>query len=488
MLGSGPRSVPVISTEVTLGGSREACARPEVWQLIWPIQLVTSVTSGLAVASIVAGTRYYWKRTQVPTVMSRPVGRNHYLRAILQASTGPDIESVQVVAPRLTRAAEYGYVPQIQDAWGVIARTAAAQLITCPYESCIEGAVELAARGVEVRINHSLDARNVTYHIFQSKSDSVTIMNDRSGGRDRPVRLSGPASSRIFRSHFEDLWHLSKPLEAILSERIITLCGPGADNEQARRVMYEQQARFEMDDQLLNNVRTHLAFRHGSPVVFIVGLPGSGKSFVRSRLAQRLRALRIEVAEVTDYVYAYRDFVHGSIHLNKDRGSGFEAEEGGAFKVASEENLQPALRELAMKVWQGINESEVSLVEFARADILAALREFGDDIVQRAQIVYVQAPQTLRESRIRRRANPPVLQVSGLSVSLTVSDNHKLPSTVGKSLYGIDDLDALRKSKVWEGRLSYVENDRDDPDYHRIDAQLHYFMDQVLRPYFNSMA
>lgn len=73
-----------------------------------------------------------------------------------------------------------------------------------------------------------------------------------------------------------------------------------------------------MDDQLVKNVRTHLAFRHGSPVVFIVGLPGSGKSFVRTRLAERLRALRIEVAEVTDYVYAYRDFVHGSIHLSKE--------------------------------------------------------------------------------------------------------------------------------------------------------------------------
>ena len=57
-------------------------------------------------------------------------------------------------------------------------------------------------------------------------------------------------------------------------------------------------------------VRLHLAFRCSSAVVFVVGLPGSGKSRVRKMLANRLIELGVQVNELTDYVYAYRDFVH----------------------------------------------------------------------------------------------------------------------------------------------------------------------------------
>jgi hypothetical protein len=50
-------------------------------------------------------------------------------------------------------------------------------------------------------------------------------------------------------------------------------------------------------------------------------------------------------------VFAYRDFLYGSIRLTPTRGMRFEPDQAGAFMVSEENYLQLALRELALSVF-----------------------------------------------------------------------------------------------------------------------------------------
>ena len=135
-----------------------------------------------------------------------------------------------------------------------------------------------------------------------------------------------------------------------------------------------------------------------------------------------------------------------------------------------------------MSVFSGVNSQEVTLVEFARSDILAALQVFGDESILRSQIVYVEAPQHLREERLRRRARPPELAVSSaVTITVTVSDDHRLPSSVQESIYGLDDITALRSDPRWHGRVFTIVNDQDySPQF---GAAISEFVARVASPY-----
>lgn len=452
--------------------------------MAWPVEIVVSVISGIVLALIVGGAQAYRNRRQVPRARPRSIGRTDYLQEILTLSLEEGKNSLEVMAPRLSRAGtSHGYIGQLQDAWQAIANRGSVRIVTRHADSCLEGALELAGKGMQVRVSSKLDEDIPTFHVFGSGTPTATILNDSRSGRDRPVRLDGYAPSFVFHQYFQSLWASSDPLEAAVTAKILSMAGDDPSVEAVCEQLTAQQGRLGVPDDLLPKIITNLAFIHGCSIVFVVGLPGAGKSYTRARIAEKLREMRIPVAELTDYVYAYRDFLHASMRLDDSRGSGFEADERGAFRVSSEEHLQPALRSLAQQVWRSVNKHEVTLVEFARADILAALREFGENIFRRAHVIYVQAPSELREQRLHRREIPPVLQIDGLSVNITVSDDHRLPSTVGKALYGIDDVAELKKSKVWQDRFTYIDNDTDEGDWRRIDEQFDHFLRRVTKPY-----
>lgn len=67
-----------------------------------------------------------------------------------------------------------------------------------------------------------------------------------------------------------------------------------------------------------DKVLPHPAFGSSYSLVFVLGLPGAGKSRARERLAQKLSAIGVESREFTDYLYAFRDHLHDP-HENLSR-------------------------------------------------------------------------------------------------------------------------------------------------------------------------
>jgi hypothetical protein len=128
-----------------------------------------------------------------------------------------------------------------------------------------------------------------------------------------------------------------------------------------------------------------------------------------------------------------------------------------------------------------LKECEVTVAEFARSDYVAAFDQF-DDIRSRCWILYVQAPADLRADRLGRRIEPPELTVEGTSVTLTPSDNHRLPSVPLQSIYATDNIETLAKLRHWRERIVRIENPVDDGGA-AIRARIEEFVVRVTDPY-----
>jgi AAA domain len=448
----------------------------------WPAELTISIAGGVSVAAIVAAARAIWVRRRVPVALSQAVVRRRYVEQILALATQETVTSLDALSPRFAPHGEDSQISSLQDAWAAINRRGRARVVIGNADEAITGGAELVSKGVEVRISPSFSSENLSYHIFGGDQIASTVVNQQVGDRVQPALLDGVGPLDVFRNHFATVWNSSTPLESVIAEQAILRAGPNANASALSQILRDRSMLYRLDEKVRAAVAQHIAFRHSSSIIFIVGLPGSGKSFTRRHLAQRLGSLRIQTQELTDYVFAYRDFIHGSIRLAPPRGLGFEPDLAGAFKVSEENYLRPALNSLAARVLSSVESQEVTLVEFARSDILAALQEFGEETVQRSQIIYVDAPQRLREERLRRRARPPELTVSGaVTITVTVSDDHRLPSAAQKSIYGLDDIRMLRSDRRWRDRVFTIVNEQDHSV--QFETALNEFIARVTAPY-----
>jgi hypothetical protein len=64
-----------------------------------------------------------------------------------------------------------------------------------------------------------------------------------------------------------------------------------------------------------------------------------------------------------------------------------------------------------------------------------------------------------------------------------VSDDHRLPSTVARSLYGVDNVTRLSGEKILAGRVHQLDNELDDSALTALDRELDSFVEDVVRPY-----
>lgn len=453
-----------------------------VCRMSWNVELLISVVAGVSVAAIVAAARAIWIRRRIPIALSQAVVRKRYVEQILDLSTKNAVTALDALSPRFTPRGGDSQLKSLQDAWAAINRRGRVRVITGDEDIAITGSAELVSKGIEVRISPSFSSRNLSYHVFEGGEIACTILNYQVNDKVQPALLDGVGPLDVFRHHFTTTWDASTPLESVIAKQAIGGAGENADAQAVNRALRDRSLLYRLDDTVRTAVAQHAAFRHSSSIIFVVGLPGAGKSFVRRHLAERLSSLRIPAQELTDYVFAYRDFIHGSIKLSPSRGTGFEPDHTGAFQVSDENQLQPALRSLAARVIFNVGSQEVTLVEFARSDILAALQEFGEDTIMRSQIIYVEAPESLRAARLHRRERPPELAVSGaVTITVTVSDDHRLPSAAQKSIYGLDDIKVLRSDQRWRSRMFTIVNNKDQPS--QVDTALDEFISRVTSPY-----
>ena len=384
---------------------------------------------------------------------------------------------------RLAPAGEDEIKQQIQHAWQDINRRRGVRVLTLGNDECLAGGAELLRHRIPVRVaRRGLGAESASYHIFSGSGRSPSVIaNRRVDDHDEPLRMDNAALAQPFQSDFDRAWAEGTPLEGFIANRILQQISHHANPEQVAACLDEVRRWLRLDPAATERVRTHLALRHSAEVIFLVGLPGSGKSYVRTNLESYLHDQGIGTRSYSDYTYAFRDFLHGLLKLNPTRGSGFEAAGGGAFSVVEERFLEPALQALAQAVRDSVRTTDVTLVEFARADLLAALDTF-DEVREKSQVIYVKAPRELRGSRLARRARQPITTVSALDINLRLSNDHALPSGARQSLYQADNLGGLATLPRWRDRLFELPNDIDDGGA-RVRGSLDRFVDSIVDRY-----
>jgi hypothetical protein len=377
-------------------------------------------------------------------------------------------------------------IAQIQSAWEQINRLDGVRVLTLDLEECLQAGAELLEKGIEVRVLPSardLGSDGLTFHLFETAvpDDAIAIINHHRGGTDRPVRIKGVAPTEVYRGRFRAEWDKARPLESVVAERIRSRSATCQGKDAVLRLIGQaERTGLHLGVRSTEWILPHLAFRDSCAVVFVLGLPGAGKSYIRSRLAERLASMRIECESLSDYPYAYLDLMRTILKLNPPNGNGFRAHDGGAFTVQNEKSLAPALRALRSDVRETLQAREVTLVEFARADLAAALREF-DDIRSRSQVIYVNTSAHLRQARLANRAVPPEIRVNGQTITLNLSDDHLLPSSAERTLYTADSLDVIKASAHWRDRIFEIDNELEGTAH--IDTKINEFIDAVISPY-----
>jgi hypothetical protein len=451
------------------------------------VSVPSAVLSGLLVAALLALSRVLWQRYRVPAALNRRVRRGSYLGAVRSQSERPDVKGLDVYAPRLLPVGENQTIARIQRAWQAINARGRVRVLTLDLEDCLRAGAELLELGIEVRVlprgGLALGSEGLTFHLFEADAPRgvVTIINHHSDDRDHPERFRGVAPAEPYRARFDAEWDRASPLESSVSERILRERPPNCQGRKAIGRAIGQAARtLPLGRRSIELIMPHLAFRDGCSVIFVLGLPGSGKSYVRARLVEQLAAMRIETQSMSDYPYAYQDLLRGVLKLDPAAGTGYKAYEGGAFTVTSEKNLKSALQALRGAVREAMGRNEVVLVEFARADLATALKDF-EDIRGQAQIIYVSTPAPLRQSRLADRVMPPEITVVDETITVKLSDNHLLPPPAERSLYAADGLDVLKTSPNWRDRIFEIDNEREGDAY--VDGRIAELIDGVVARY-----
>jgi hypothetical protein len=446
----------------------------------------STVISSVLVTVIRAAGLLLWQRSRVPSALSRRVRRRNYLDTVRAESSRPEIQRLDVYAPRLLPARDSKAIAGIQSEWEKINSRGRVRVLVINSDECLQAGAELVDRNIEVRVlpnERDLGSDGLTFHLFETSAldETTAIINHYYLGADRPNCFKGAAPTEPFRNKFDVEWGKASSLESAVAKRIIpnpTDC-QGADSV-LHSIEQAEATGLRFGAGCSGKIVPHLAFRDSGAVVFILGLPGSGKSYIRGRLAQRLASMRIEIEALTDYPYAYQAFVRTVLKLNPQNGNGFKPHEGGAFTVQNERTLTPALHALHGAVLDGMPRCEVTLVEFARADLATALQVF-DDIRPRSQILYVRADEGLRQARLAARAVPPEVRVEGQAVTLKLSDDHLLPESAGRALYASDGLECIKASAHWRDRIFEIDNE--SYGHAHVDAKIEEFVDSIIRPY-----
>lgn len=144
--------------------------------------------------------------------------------------------------------------------------------------------------------------------------------------------------------------------------------------------------------------------------VFVLGRPGSGKSHV----AQLIRDLAISQDWTVEYIYDYKwlqDLFLEEIRLNiPEERRAFRPkgpEERSGFDVVDLSVLNLVLQRIANEIRRQEREAplpkKLFVIEFARKSYLGALQLFGQDLLQDAYLLYLQADFETCKARIHQR-------------------------------------------------------------------------------------
>lgn len=159
--------------------------------------------------------------------------------------------------------------------------------------------------------------------------------------------------------------------------------------------------------------------------VFVLGMPGSGKSTIGRHIVERAKQQHQEwmITRFNDYQILHRMF-------EQDQGKLFWPAEHGGFIVREPSIYNEALKQLEENVNQFCSSNTgyvMTVIEFARSDYQEALRQFNRDFVLGAYFLFLDANIDVCIERIHERIAHPKNQ-----------DDNFVPETVFTRYQGKD--------------------------------------------------
>ena len=141
--------------------------------------------------------------------------------------------------------------------------------------------------------------------------------------------------------------------------------------------------------------------------LFVLGLPGSGKSGVARYIQMYARDKDWKATHCNDYVILKKMF------LDDTEGKQFMPASHGGFDVIDFTVTDTALQRLEQEVNQHLSSAkpkEIILIEFARNDYLRAFQLFSNTFLQDAYFLYLDAEIETRKQRVDNRIIDPVYE------------------------------------------------------------------------------
>lgn len=196
--------------------------------------------------------------------------------------------------------------------------------------------------------------------------------------------------------------------------------------------------------------------------IFLLGIPGCGKSEVYKRLADRLRedGLADEVERMDDYPILWEYF--------QEDGPKTKPTDDGGYKILDETLWDDVLEELGQKCQQESEAGKVTFIEFARGENLPALDNFSDEIMDRAVVLYIYCP--FDEAWRRNVERYEEKKEQG-------TDDHLVSREEMEETYGDDDHEAL----LADSPIPVVRIDNDEPRIEKLKSELEENYDELVR-------
>jgi len=203
--------------------------------------------------------------------------------------------------------------------------------------------------------------------------------------------------------------------------------------------------------------------------LFVLGLPGSGKSTVARYITTYTKGKAWEATRINDYIILQNMFL-----ADAERKQ-FKPTEYGGFDVLDHSVFDIALQRLEQEINQLLlseEQEEIVLIEFARNDYLRAFQQFSDTFLQAAYFLYLNVDTETCKRRIHERITHP-RTIDDFYVSEYIfdayynKDNGQSITQILEGDYGID-----------KQRVAVIDNNR---SLQTSSAQINRFVDTIIK-------
>ncbi|MFB6357156.1 MAG: AAA family ATPase, partial [bacterium] len=194
--------------------------------------------------------------------------------------------------------------------------------------------------------------------------------------------------------------------------------------------------------------------------LFLLGIPGCGKSEIYRRLSSRFidEGLVDDCQRFDDYPILWDYF--------QEDGPRTEPCEDGGYKILDDSLWDDVLKDLDKKCRAKTDPGILTFIEFARGDNCSALENFSDEILDNSLLIYIYCPFEEAWRRNVERHEEAVEEGT---------DDHLVSREEMEETYGNDDHEELLENPP----VPAVRIDNDEPSLDKLEREVERAFDEI---------